>query len=146
MFFAYIGFDTVTVASEEAKRPGARADRHHRRADAGRNPLRRAHALHVGVTLWDRLSNGAAMLDALSAVTKNHALYWIVAIGGIAGNTTVMLTIAARSGAHLLRDGARPYAAAGRRADPSGVSDAGAHDRDHRFIVAIFAAYSVHRC
>ena len=32
------------------------------------------------------------MLDALGAVTKNHAFYWIVAAGGIAGNATVMLT------------------------------------------------------
>jgi APA family basic amino acid/polyamine antiporter len=44
------------------------------------------------VLRYDRLSEGAAMLDALGAVTKNHAFYWIVAIGGIAGNTTVMLT------------------------------------------------------
>ena len=32
------------------------------------------------------------MLDALGSVSKSHALYWIVAIGGLAGNTTVMLT------------------------------------------------------
>ena len=32
------------------------------------------------------------MLDALGSVSKSHTLYWIVAIGGLAGNTTVMLT------------------------------------------------------
>jgi basic amino acid/polyamine antiporter, APA family len=41
---------------------------------------------------YAKLSEGAAMLDALGAVTQNHVLYWIVAIGGVAGNTTVMLT------------------------------------------------------
>ena len=93
VFFAYIGFDTVTVASEEAKRPERDV------------PIGIILALVLGVVLyvaltlctvgvmrWDRLSDGAAMLDALGAVTKNHAFYWIVAIGGIAGNTTVMLT------------------------------------------------------
>jgi len=33
VFFAYIGFDTVTVASEEAHRPARRPDRHHSLAD-----------------------------------------------------------------------------------------------------------------
>ncbi len=93
VFFAYIGFDTVTVASEEAKRP-------ERDVPIGIIlALALGGILYVGLTLctvgvlrFDRLSDGAAMLDALSAVTKNHALYWIVAIGGLAGNTTVMLT------------------------------------------------------
>ncbi|MEO6836044.1 MAG: amino acid permease [Candidatus Tumulicola sp.] len=93
VFFAYIGFDTVTVASEEAKRP-------ERDVPIGIIlALVLGGILYVGLTLctvgvlrFDRLSEGAAMLDALGAVTKNHAFYWIVAIGGIAGNTTVMLT------------------------------------------------------
>lgn len=93
VFFAYIGFDTVTVASEEAKRP-------ERDVPIGIIvALSLGGVLYVALTLctvgvlrFDRLSDGAAMLDALGAVTKNHALYWIVAIGGLAGNTTVMLT------------------------------------------------------
>jgi APA family basic amino acid/polyamine antiporter len=93
VFFAYIGFDTVTVASEEAKRP-------ERDVPIGIIlALVLGGILYVGLTVctvgvmrWDKLSDGAAMLDALGAVTKNHAFYWIVAIGGIAGNTTVMLT------------------------------------------------------
>jgi APA family basic amino acid/polyamine antiporter len=93
VFFAYIGFDTVTVASEEAKNP-------ERNVPIGVIlALSIGGILYVGLTLctvgvlrFDRLSDGAAMLDALGAVSKSHALYWIVAIGGLAGNATVMLT------------------------------------------------------
>ncbi|MBV8529869.1 MAG: amino acid permease [Candidatus Eremiobacteraeota bacterium] len=93
VFFAYIGFDTVTVASEEAKSP-------ERNVPIGIIvALTLGGILYVALTLctvgvlrFDRLSDGAAMLDALGSVTKSHALYWIVALGGLAGNTTVMLT------------------------------------------------------
>jgi APA family basic amino acid/polyamine antiporter len=93
VFFAYIGFDTVTVAAEEAKKP-------ERNVPIGIIlALTLGGILYVALTLctvgvirFDRLSDGAAMLDALGAVTKNHALYWIVAFGGLAGNATVMLT------------------------------------------------------
>ncbi len=93
VFFAYIGFDTVTVASEEAKNP-------ERNVPIGIIlALALGGILYVGLTLctvgvlrFDKLSDGAAMLDALGAVSKSHALYWIVAFGGLAGNTTVMLT------------------------------------------------------
>jgi len=93
VFFAYIGFDTVTVASEESKRP-------ERDVPIGIIlALTLGGILYVGLTIctvgvmrWNHLSDGAAMLDALGAVTKNHAFYWIVAVGGIAGNATVMLT------------------------------------------------------
>ncbi len=93
VFFAYIGFDTVTVASEEAKRPERDVPIGIILALAIGGILYVVLTLcTVGVLRYDRLSDGAAMLDALGAVTKNHAFYWIVAIGGIAGNTTVMLT------------------------------------------------------
>jgi APA family basic amino acid/polyamine antiporter len=93
VFFAYIGFDTVTVASEEAKRP-------ERNVPIGIIlALTLGGILYVALTLctvgvlrYDKLSDGAAMLDALAAVTSSHPLYWIVAIGGLAGNATVMLT------------------------------------------------------
>jgi len=93
VFFAYIGFDTVTVAAEESKRP-------ERDVPIGIIlALTLGGILYVALTLctvgvlrYDRLSDGAAMLDALGAVTKSHTLYWIVAIGGLAGNATVMLT------------------------------------------------------
>ncbi|MFY9719522.1 MAG: amino acid permease [Candidatus Cybelea sp.] len=93
VFFAYIGFDTVTVASEEAKRP-------ERNVPIGIIlALTLGGILYVALTLctvgvlrYDRLSDGAAMLDALGSVSRSHTLYWIVAIGGLAGNATVMLT------------------------------------------------------
>lgn len=93
VFYAYIGFDTVTVAAEEAKRPERDV------------PLGIILALILGIVLYigltictvgvmnfAKLSDGAAMLDALGNVSSNRLLYWIVAIGGVAGNTTVMLT------------------------------------------------------
>jgi basic amino acid/polyamine antiporter, APA family len=93
VFFAYIGFDTVTVASEEAKRPERDVPIGIILALIIGGILYVALTLcTVGVMRYDRLSEGAAMLDALGTVSKNHAIYWIVAFGGIAGNTTVMLT------------------------------------------------------
>jgi basic amino acid/polyamine antiporter, APA family len=93
VFFAYIGFDTVTVASEESKRPERDVPIGIILALIIGGILYVALTLcTVGVMRYDRLSDGAAMLDALGAVTKNHTIYWIVAFGGIAGNTTVMLT------------------------------------------------------
>ncbi len=93
VFFAYIGFDTVTVASEEAKRPARDVPIGIILALTLGGILYVALTLcTVGVLRFDRLSEGAAILDALGAVSKNHALYWIVAFGGLAGNATVMLT------------------------------------------------------
>jgi APA family basic amino acid/polyamine antiporter len=93
VFFAYIGFDTVTVASEEAKRPERDVPIGIILALALGAILYVALTLcTVGVMRFDRLSDGAAMLDALGSVSKSHALYWIVAVGGLAGNATVMLT------------------------------------------------------
>ncbi|MBV9333409.1 MAG: amino acid permease [Candidatus Eremiobacteraeota bacterium] len=93
VFFAYIGFDTVTVASEEAKNPERNVPIGIILALTIGGILYVALTLcTVGVLRFDRLSDGAAMLDALGAVSKSHSLYWIVAIGGLAGNATVMLT------------------------------------------------------
>ena len=93
VFYAYIGFDTVTVASEEARNPVRDV------------PLGIILALIVGVILYmaltyvtvgalsyTKLSEGAAMLDAVGAAHASRAIYWLVALGGLAGNTTVMLT------------------------------------------------------
>jgi APA family basic amino acid/polyamine antiporter len=93
VFFAYIGFDTVTVASEEAKRPERDVPIGIILALVIGGLLYVALTLcTVGVVKFTLLSDGAAMLDALAAVTKNQSIYWIVAIGGLAGNFTVMLT------------------------------------------------------
>ena len=93
VFYAYIGFDTVTVASEEAHNPVRDV------------PIGIIVALLCGAVLYvalaymtigaapvSRLSDGAAMLDATAAAHRSRVVYWIVALGGIAGNTTVMLT------------------------------------------------------
>jgi len=93
VFYAYIGFDTVTVASEEARNPVRDV------------PIGILLALVIGVLLYvglayvtvgalsyGKLSEGAAMLDAVGAAHASRAVYWIVALGGLAGNTTVMLT------------------------------------------------------
>jgi APA family basic amino acid/polyamine antiporter len=93
VFFAYIGFDTVTVASEEANDPVRHV------------PVGIILALIIGGLLYvalafftvaalpyQKLSDGAAMLDAVQAASRNPVVFWIVALGGVAGNTTVMLT------------------------------------------------------
>lgn len=93
VFFAYIGFDTVTVASEEAVNPVRDV------------PIGIMLSLVIGALLYGalayvtvgavpfaQLSEGAAMLDAVSASHSARTVYWIVALGGLAGNTTVMVT------------------------------------------------------
>ena len=93
VFFAYIGFDTVTVASEEAHQP-------HRNVPIGIIlALTIGTLLYVSLTFFSvaalpygKLSDGAAMLDALHAATTNPLAYWLVALGGLAGNATVMIT------------------------------------------------------
>jgi APA family basic amino acid/polyamine antiporter len=93
VFFAYIGFDTVTVASEEAKNPQRNVPIGILLALAIGGILYVVlAACTVGVIPYARLSDGAAMLDALAAVNRNPAIYWIIALGGVAGNATVMLT------------------------------------------------------
>jgi basic amino acid/polyamine antiporter, APA family len=93
VFYAYIGFDTVTVASEESRNPV-------RDVPVGiMVSLVVGAALYValayatvGTVPYGRLSEGAAMLDATAAAHSSRLVYWIVALGGMAGNTTVMLT------------------------------------------------------
>ena len=93
VFFAYIGFDTVTVASEEAHRPERDVPIGIIVALTLGGVLYVVLALcTVGVMPYAKLSDGAAMLDALHAVTNNGLVYALIAAGGIAGNTTVMLT------------------------------------------------------
>ena len=93
VFFAYIGFDTVTVASEEAHNP-------HRDVPIGiMLSLVIGGVLYVALTYvtvgalqFTKLSDGGAMSDAIRAVTQSKWLRDIVDFGGVAGNTTVMLT------------------------------------------------------
>ncbi|MDP9018612.1 MAG: amino acid permease [Candidatus Eremiobacteraeota bacterium] len=93
VFFAYIGFDTVTVASEEARNP-------HRDVPIGiLASLVIGSLLYVALTFvavgvmdWRKLSDGAALLDAIKSTTHNQWIIAIVGFGGVAGNLTVMLT------------------------------------------------------
>ncbi len=93
VFYAYIGFDTVTVASEEARNPvrdvpiGIMLS-----LFLGALLYMSMSFVTVGALQYTKLSEGAAMLDAVSAAHASRLVYWIVAIGGLAGNTTVMLT------------------------------------------------------
>lgn len=93
VFYAYIGFDTVTVASEEATDPVRHVPIGIMLALGIGGVLYVVLALcTVGAMPYAKLSDGAAMLDAVRAATKNPAVFWIVALGGVAGNTTVMVT------------------------------------------------------
>jgi APA family basic amino acid/polyamine antiporter len=93
VFYAYIGFDTVTVASEESRNPVRDVPIGIMLSLAAGSILYIALAFFtVGVMPYMKLSDGAAMLDAVTGAHASRAVYWIVALGGIAGNTTVMLT------------------------------------------------------
>ncbi len=93
VFYAYIGFDTVTVASEEANDPKRHIPLAIILALVIGGLLYVALAVcTVGVTLAAKVSSGAAMLDAVKAATRNPWIFWIVALGGVAGNTTVAIT------------------------------------------------------
>jgi len=93
VFFAYIGFDTVTVASEEA------------RAAARDIPRAVIGSLIVGLLLymaiayvcvglvpWKTIDPNAGMADAVKAGGNARWLVAIVFAGAFAGTTTVMLT------------------------------------------------------
>jgi APA family basic amino acid/polyamine antiporter len=93
VFFAYIGFDTVTVASEEAKRP---------ERDVpwgvvgslliGAILYMAVAFVTVGVAPWRHIDINAGMMDAVRRAGNNPWLSNITIVGTIAGTTTVMLT------------------------------------------------------
>ncbi len=93
VFFAYIGFDTVTVASEEARSPA----RDIPRAVIGSLLIGLVLYLAiayvtVGVVPWQHVDKDAAMSDAVRHAGNATWLATVVAVGAIAGTTTVMLT------------------------------------------------------
>jgi APA family basic amino acid/polyamine antiporter len=93
VFFAYIGFDTVTVASEEAKFPEKDVP-FAVIASLGIGALMYvAIALvTVGVVPWAHIDVNAGMADAVKRGGNNPIVAAIVTAGAIAGTTTVMLT------------------------------------------------------
>jgi APA family basic amino acid/polyamine antiporter len=93
VFFAYIGFDTVTVASEEAKRPQRDVPLAILISLAIGTVLYVAiAAVTVGIVPWSGISNDAGMADAVRLGGNNHIVGAFLTAGAIAGTTTSMLT------------------------------------------------------
>jgi APA family basic amino acid/polyamine antiporter len=93
VFFAYIGFDTVTVASEEANNP----TRDVPRAVVwslviGIVVFMSAAFVTVGIVPWQHIDQNAAMADAVTHAGNARWLAAVVFAGAFAGTTTVMLT------------------------------------------------------
>ena len=93
VFFAYIGFDTVTVASEECKEPARDLPFGIIGSLIVGAVLYLAIAVvSVGVVSWKTIDGGSGMLDAARHAGSNPLVLSLVALGAIAGTTTVMLT------------------------------------------------------
>jgi basic amino acid/polyamine antiporter, APA family len=93
VFFAYIGFDTVTVASEEAKNPVRDVPR----AIIGSLIIgavlfTAVTAVAVGVVAWDKIDPDAGMLDAVKHAGSNPLLFGLVLAGTVTGTFASMLT------------------------------------------------------
>jgi APA family basic amino acid/polyamine antiporter len=93
VFFAYIGFDTVTVASEEAHLPARDVPR------AVVGSLAIGIVLYlliayvcVGLVPWATIDQNAGMADAVKHGGNARWLAAVVFAGAFAGTTTVMLT------------------------------------------------------
>jgi APA family basic amino acid/polyamine antiporter len=93
VFFAYIGFDTVTVASEEARAPGRDVPRAVVWSLViGIGIFMAAALVTVGIVPWQRVDENAAMADAVKHAGNAPWLNAVVFTGAFAGTTTVMLT------------------------------------------------------
>jgi APA family basic amino acid/polyamine antiporter len=93
VFFAYIGFDTVTVASEECREPARDLPFGIIGSLIVGAVLYLAIAfVSVGVVPWKTMEAGSGMLDAVRHAGNNPVILGIVALGAIAGTTTVILT------------------------------------------------------
>ena len=93
VFFAYIGFDTVTVASEEARDPVRDVPR----AIIGSLLIgavlfTAVAAVAVGVVAWDKMNPDAGMLDAVKHAGSNPLLFGLVLAGTVTGTFASMLT------------------------------------------------------
>ncbi len=93
VFFAYIGFDTVTVASEEARKPETDVPFAVIASLGIGAVLYVAIAwITVGIVPWQHIDQNAGMADAVTRGGNNPVVSAIVTAGAIAGTTTVMLT------------------------------------------------------
>lgn len=93
VFFAFIGFDTVTIASEEARHPKRDVPR------AVIGSLLVGLVLYLGIAYvtvglvpWQAIDAGAGMADAVKHGGNARWLAALVFAGAFAGTTTVMLT------------------------------------------------------
>ena len=93
VFFAYIGFDTVTVASEEARVPARDVPRAVIGSLIVGMLLYLAIAsITVGIVPWKTIDANAGMAEAVTRAGGGRWLSAIVFAGAFAGTTTVMLT------------------------------------------------------
>ena len=93
VFFAYIGFDTVTVASEEAHNPVRDIPRAVIWSLVIGIVIYMAAAyVTVGIVPWKTVDPNAAMADAVHHAGNAGWLNAVVFAGAFAGTTTVMLT------------------------------------------------------
>ena len=93
VFFAYIGFDTVTVASEEARNPQKDVPR----AVVGSLAIGAVifialEALTIGVVPIDKMNPDSAMSQAVRLAGASPFFLLAVTIGALAGNISVMIT------------------------------------------------------
>ncbi|MBC5811243.1 MAG: amino acid permease [Candidatus Eremiobacteraeota bacterium] len=93
VFFAYIGFDTVTVASEEARDPVRDVPRAILGSLAiGAVLFTAVGAVAVGVVAWDKMNPDAGMMDAVQHAGGNPLLFGVVLAGTVTGTFASMLT------------------------------------------------------
>jgi basic amino acid/polyamine antiporter, APA family len=93
VFFAYIGFDTVTVASEEARNP----QRDVPRAVVvslliGAFIFIALEIMTIGVVPLDKINADSAMSQAVRLAGNNPFFLVSVTLGALAGNISVMIT------------------------------------------------------
>ena len=93
VFFAYIGFDTVTVASEEARNPVRDVPRAIIGSlIVGAILFTAVAAVAVGVVAWNTIDPDSGMLDAVKHAGANPLLFGLVLAGTVTGTFASMLT------------------------------------------------------
>ncbi len=93
VFFAYIGFDTVTVASEEARDPVRDVPRAIIGSlIVGAVLFTAVTAVAVGVVAWDKIDPDSGMLDAVKHAGSQPLLFGLVLAGTVTGTFASMLT------------------------------------------------------
>jgi APA family basic amino acid/polyamine antiporter len=93
VFFAYIGFDTVTVASEEARNPVRDVPRAIIISlIVGAVLFMAAAAVTVGVVPWDKVAASSGMVDAVVKNGGSDLFFALVLAGTVTGAAASMLT------------------------------------------------------